>query len=44
MGSDKKRTKNKLQFVLIRDIGDVFVSDQVPQGAVHQTMVDLQSN
>lgn len=44
MGSDKKKTKNKLQFVLIRDIGDVFVSDQVPEGAVHQTMVDLQSN
>lgn len=43
MGSDKKKTQNKLQFVLIRDIGDVFVSDQVPEDAVHQMMVDLMS-
>jgi shikimate kinase/3-dehydroquinate synthase len=44
MGKDKKKTKNKLNFVLIREIGDVFVSDQVPEKFVRQTLVDLQSN
>lgn len=44
MDSDKKKTGNKLQFVLIRDIGDVFVSDQVPEKTVHQTMCELLSN
>lgn len=44
MGRDKKKTKNKQHFVLIRDIGDVFISDQVPEKYVRQTLVDLRSN
>ncbi len=31
MGTDKKRRGRSLRFVLIRDIGDVFVADSVPE-------------
>lgn len=44
MASDKKKTGSKLNFILIRDIGDVFISDQVPVKYVGQTLVDLMSN
>lgn len=44
MASDKKKTGSKLNFILIRDIGDVFISDQVPVKYVSQTLVDLRSN
>ncbi|HSG17111.1 MAG TPA: 3-dehydroquinate synthase [Anaerolineae bacterium] len=41
MGHDKKRAAGRLQFVLIRQPGDVFVSDQVPETAVRQTLEAL---
>ena len=41
MGHDKKRAAGQLQFVLIREPGDVFVSDQVPEAAVRQTLAEL---
>jgi 3-dehydroquinate synthase len=34
MGSDKKRAGGRLRFVLLRDVGDVFVEDEVEDGAV----------
>ncbi|MEW5986475.1 MAG: 3-dehydroquinate synthase [Chloroflexota bacterium] len=34
MGSDKKRAGGRLRFVLMRDVGDVFVSSDVPEAAV----------
>jgi len=34
MGTDKKRRGRTLRFVLIRDIGEVFVTDDVPEAAV----------
>lgn len=34
MSSDKKKAAGRLQFVLIKDIGEPFVSDQVPEVAV----------
>lgn len=34
MGTDKKRRGRALRFVLIRDIGEVFVADDVPVSAV----------
>ena len=42
MGHDKKKSDGRFQFVLIRQPGDVFVSDQVPEAAVRQTLRDLQ--
>jgi len=41
MGSDKKKAGGRLNFVLIREVGDVFVSDDVPQAAVLQTLETL---
>jgi shikimate kinase / 3-dehydroquinate synthase len=38
MGADKKRAAGKLRFVLIREVGDVFVSDDVPEAAVLATL------
>jgi 3-dehydroquinate synthetase len=29
MGTDKKRRGNKLRFILLRDVGDVFVTNDV---------------
>ncbi len=43
MGSDKKKKAGKLRYVLLRDIGDVFVTDQVPEKAVLKTLEDLRS-
>jgi len=34
MGTDKKKRAGRLRFVLIHDVGDVFVSDRVPAKAV----------
>ncbi len=34
MGSDKKKKAGRLRFVLIHDIGNVFVRDDVPEAAV----------
>ena len=34
MGSDKKKKGGRLRFVLIHDVGDVFVRDDVPEAAV----------
>ena len=41
MGSDKKKAGGRLQFVLIREVGDVFVSGDVPEAAVLQTLNTL---
>ena len=38
LGHDKKRKKGRLRFVLIRDIGDVFVTDTVDPDALHRTL------
>jgi len=34
MGSDKKKAAGKLRFVLLRDVGEVFVAGDVPRDAV----------
>jgi 3-dehydroquinate synthase len=41
MGSDKKKQAGRLRFVLIRDIGDVFVHDDVPAAAVMATLAEM---
>ena len=41
MSSDKKKRAGKLHFVLIRDIGDVFVYDEVAEPAVIETLQEL---
>jgi 3-dehydroquinate synthetase len=38
MGSDKKRTAGQLRFVLLRDIGDVFLSEAVPAEILEETL------
>jgi 3-dehydroquinate synthase len=38
MASDKKKATGRLRFVLPRDIGDVFVSDQVSEDQVLKTL------
>lgn len=38
MGSDKKKAAGKLRFILMRGIGDVFVTGDVPETAVYQTL------
>jgi shikimate kinase/3-dehydroquinate synthase len=44
MGRDKKKSGNKLQFILIRDIGDVFITDDVPEALVLQTLKELRNS
>ncbi len=39
MGSDKKKAAGKLRFVLIRDVGDVFLAADVPLELVRDTLV-----
>jgi 3-dehydroquinate synthase len=39
MGSDKKKAAGKLHFVLLRDVGDVFIAGDVPQTAVNDTLL-----
>jgi 3-dehydroquinate synthetase len=41
MGHDKKKVGGRAQFVLLHRPGDVFVSDQVPEAAVRQTLAAL---
>jgi shikimate kinase/3-dehydroquinate synthase len=41
MGSDKKKAAGKLRFVLLRGIGDAFVTDEVPEAAVLSTLRKL---
>jgi 3-dehydroquinate synthase len=43
MRSDKKKKAGKLRYVLLKNIGDVFVADQVPEGAVLSTLAELSS-
>lgn len=43
MSSDKKKAAGRLRFVLLRDIGDVFITDTVPQSAVIKTLEQLVS-
>lgn len=38
MGRDKKAAAGVLRFVLIRDVGDVFVSNDVPRAALAETL------
>lgn len=38
MGSDKKKVSGRLRFILIRDVGDVFISSDVPEEYVLQTL------
>jgi shikimate kinase / 3-dehydroquinate synthase len=44
MATDKKRAAGKLRFVLIREVGDVFVSGDVPETAVLTTLRALTSS
>jgi len=41
MASDKKRKAGRLRFVMLRAIGDVFVTDKVDQKAVIETLQEL---
>jgi 3-dehydroquinate synthase len=41
MNSDKKKAAGSLRFVLLRDVGDVFVASDVPETAVLETLVAL---
>lgn len=43
MGSDKKKKAGKLHYVLLKNIGDVFVTDRVPEDAVLNTLAVLRS-
>ena len=44
MHKDKKKEAGRLNFVLIREVGDVFVSDRVPEEAVRQTLANLSAD
>lgn len=41
MQGDKKKVGRRLRFVLVRDVGDVFVTDQVPETVVHSVLTGL---
>jgi len=41
MRSDKKKAGGRLQFVLIREVGDVFIASDVPEAAVFATLTTL---
>ena len=41
MSSDKKKKAGRLRFVLPRDIGDVFVTDDVDESTVLETLKKL---
>ena len=38
MSSDKKKARGRLHFVLLRDVGDVFTSADVPAAAILNTL------
>lgn len=44
MFSDKKKAAGKLRFILLRDVGDVFVAEDVPETAVMETLVTVQAD
>ncbi len=44
MGTDKKRRGRSLRFVLIRDIGEVFVADDVPEPAVLAALATIRDD
>ncbi len=41
MGSDKKKEDGRLGFILLHEIGDVFISRDVPEAAVLATLQDV---
>jgi len=41
MSSDKKKAAGKVRFILIRDVGDVFISRDVAETAVLETIESL---
>jgi 3-dehydroquinate synthase len=41
MGTDKKRRAGRVRFVILREIGDVFVNDTVPETAVRATLKEV---
>jgi shikimate kinase/3-dehydroquinate synthase len=41
MTRDKKKTGGRLRFVLLRSLGDVFVTDAVPRSAVLETLKEV---
>jgi 3-dehydroquinate synthase len=41
MASDKKKKAGRLRFIVLRDIGDVFVTDKVDREAVIETLKEL---
>ena len=44
MGSDKKKAAGKLRFVLLRDVGDVFVTSEASQEDVMATLMSLKED
>jgi 3-dehydroquinate synthetase len=42
MSSDKKKSAGQIRFILIRAVGDVFISRDVPETAVLQSIKDSQ--
>jgi len=44
MGSDKKKAAGKLRFVLLRDVGDVFVTGEVERSDVMKTLVSIKES
>lgn len=44
MGSDKKKLRGQLRFVLLHDVGDIFVTPDVPPDAVLQTLQECQTH
>lgn len=42
MGADKKKQRGRLRFILLRGVGDTFVTDAVASGAVLQIIQELQ--
>jgi 3-dehydroquinate synthetase len=41
MGSDKKRVAGQLRFVLLREVGQAFVTDAVPEAALLATLREI---
>jgi 3-dehydroquinate synthetase len=41
MSIDKKRLAGQLRFVLLRDVGQAFVTDAVPESAILATLRDI---
>ena len=41
MGTDKKRKEGRVRFVIMREVGDVFINDKVPETAVRETLQEV---